>query len=974
MSIDSTSSNQTSKKLKVLTVGDGDLTLSLALARAYGKKYLSLTASVLEASREKHQQAFPDAPLEELKERNVVVLYGVDAMQLHTSKLLLGVSTKWNLVSFHHPHLGQSTLMKGNEAEHAQKHHQLLCHYLFSASQVSDLVHVCLCGKQPQTWKLLEAAEKQNLILLKTLSTAVPFARIWTPGNSETIGTSSQEDDKNNNNYNVLPEAATVESGFSAPRRYWNGKLGSRHFLGKYGYRHRRTEGDMYGGTCQDIDVSSSAHFVFATSQNHADNNNSNRPTDPDCENKICPVCRHCFETTTALDDHLLAPAIPDFTRRKRIDHNKQQLKQLSVESSTKEARSEGPPDTSHCRQLMTATVSEDCHEKRLRWFLQHKTIEGLSKRRAGSMIHRGLVLVNGEGGLDDSRILKAGNQITILHEGSTECCSDTNSSYQSADCKIEVHYRSPFDDWIVVWKPSGIRTKGEFGGTLETLMSLQEHTRYCSLSSMETSCPGFCILSSLQSRVSMKRLNVRYYVTALVHGIVPEDWYPSKEFSINKEAKWRKKRKQSEKKMNEEEYSQPDNPLTQTVIKIIPMEVASMGEVNDMTFQDNQSTTFLTTVLVVTSYPSSGSLCQFFRTAGCPVVGDIFCKREFSTLKRAVRNRLKDKLCLGTYRVDVDSVGDPNPGKESETITVQKAIPEKLSAKHWEAFLAREVNPSLTESRTRLTNTTEKRRINVIVIAHPDDESMFFLPTIQSLKQKGGLIWLLCLTNGDYDGLGKIREKELLEVGEIMGLEKTIILDNPLLQDHPSQRWDKVVVASAIRTALKHHHALLPLSNESFEFVLYTFDTKGVSGHQNHIDTHLGVCHLMVQQRLNAQTCSGDASESLLVREAWQLFSERNAIVKYLPVISWMLLILSFVSENDPFVKILNQFEQSRPNDVVRVFRLHQPTLNWRAMATHRSQFVWYRRLFVVFSCYTYYNQMRLITRITSKDNKKWR
>jgi LmbE family N-acetylglucosaminyl deacetylase len=956
---DYSTSNQISKKLKVLTVGDGDLTLSLALARAYGKEHVSLTASVLEANQEDHQQAFPDAPLKDLQDRNVAVLYGVDATQLHTSTLLLGGATKWNLVLFHHPHLGQSTLMKGNEEEHAEKHHQLLCHYLFSASQVSDLVHVCLCGTQPKTWKLLEAAEKQNLIFVKTLSTAVPFAHIWTPRNIEAIHKRSQED---SNNKVIFPEADTVEAGFAAPRRFRNGKLGSRHFLGKYGYRHRRTEGDLYEGTCQDMDVSSSAHFVFAPSQNRA--NNNTRSSFSDYDSKVCSVCHCTFETTAALDEHLLAPARPEFIRRKRVDRiqQQQQPKVASVHSS--------PTATSQCKQLVTATVSEDCHEKRLRWFLQHKTIDGLSKRRAGSMIQRGLVLVNEEVCLHDSRILKEGNQVTILQMGSTGPFSDVDSSFQSSKCKIEVHYRSPLDDWIVVWKPAGVRTKGEFDGTLETVLSVQESKPYRSLSSMETSCPGFCVLDSVHSHMSMNRLNVRYFFTVLVHGIVPDNWFPSKVLTIEKEAKWREKRKQNEKKVNEE----GENAVTQTFrIEIIPTEVVSLGKVNVATSQFKQSTTFLTTLRVVTSNPSSGSLCRFFRNAGLPVVGDIFCKREFSTLKRAVRNRLKDKLCVGNYEVEVDFfVGDIFPGNKSETVTVQKAIPEKLSAKHWDAFLSQVDSPSLPSQ--VLCRPTVNQQISIIVIAHPDDESMFFLPTIQSLKQGGGLVWLLCLTNGDYDGLGKIRAKELLEVGKLLGIGKTIILDNPLLQDHPSQKWDKVVVASAIRTALQHHYALLPLSMGPYEFVLYTFDAKGVSGHRNHIDTNLGVSHLMLQQRLNAQTCCGDSSRSILMREAWQLFSEPNVVVKYLPLVSWLLLILSLLSETCPFVKPRNQSEQSDTEVTVRVFRLHRPTLSWRVMATHQSQFVWYRRLFVVFSCYSYYNEMRLITRIVSKDIKKRR
>jgi N-acetylglucosaminylphosphatidylinositol deacetylase len=37
-------------------------------------------------------------------------------------------------------------------------------------------------------------------------------------------------------------------------------------------------------------------------------------------------------------------------------------------------------------------------------------------------------------------------------------------------------------------------------------------------------------------------------------------------------------------------------------------------------------------------------------------------------------------------------------------------------------------------------------------------------------------------------------------------------------------------------------------------------------------------------------------------------------------------------------------------------------PWLSHRAMAAHRSQFVWYRRLFVLFSRYTFFNTLQRI------------
>ncbi len=56
-----------------------------------------------------------------------------------------------------------------------------------------------------------------------------------------------------------------------------------------------------------------------------------------------------------------------------------------------------------------------------------------------------------------------------------------------------------------------------------------------------------------------------------------------------------------------------------------------------------------------------------------------------------------------------------------------------------------------------------------LLVIAHPDDETMFFLPLLYSrLLRKGNKIlsstYVLCLSNGGYYGLGDLRTSEMFE------------------------------------------------------------------------------------------------------------------------------------------------------------------------------------------------------------------
>lgn len=69
-------------------------------------------------------------------------------------------------------------------------------------------------------------------------------------------------------------------------------------------------------------------------------------------------------------------------------------------------------------------------------------------------------------------------------------------------------------------------------------------------------------------------------------------------------------------------------------------------------------------------------------------------------------------------------------------------------------------------------------------LIAHPDDEAMFFAPTVLALTcpDKNNRVTILCLSDGDAEGLGAIRKKELVKSGLILGLRRDdiMITDNP--------------------------------------------------------------------------------------------------------------------------------------------------------------------------------------------------
>ena len=68
--------------------------------------------------------------------------------------------------------------------------------------------------------------------------------------------------------------------------------------------------------------------------------------------------------------------------------------------------------------------------------------------------------------------------------------------------------------------------------------------------------------------------------------------------------------------------------------------------------------------------------------------------------------------------------------------------------------------------------------RVYLIVTAHPDDESMFMLPTITNLVKAGKTVNILCLSNGNADGLGKQREKEMEKACGFLGVTDYEVLD----------------------------------------------------------------------------------------------------------------------------------------------------------------------------------------------------
>ena len=120
---------------------------------------------------------------------------------------------------------------------------------------------------------------------------------------------------------------------------------------------------------------------------------------------------------------------------------------------------------------------------------------------------------------------------------------------------------------------------------------------------------------------------------------------------------------------------------------------------------------------------------------------------------------------------------------------------------------------------------------------------SRFFIPSITTLR-KANKLFLLCLSNGDVEGEGRKREKELEKSCRALKFEEApTIIDDPDLQDGMDVKWGPNLVAEQIN---KYLTAKMREGAEHKINMVITFDEYGVSYHPNHIAVNSGVSKVM--------------------------------------------------------------------------------------------------------------------------------
>lgn len=91
-------------------------------------------------------------------------------------------------------------------------------------------------------------------------------------------------------------------------------------------------------------------------------------------------------------------------------------------------------------------------------------------------------------------------------------------------------------------------------------------------------------------------------------------------------------------------------------------------------------------------------------------------------------------------------------------------------------------------------------------VTAHPDDESMFFVPVLRCAAAAGMRVHLLCLSTGNAEGLGDRRRGELRAAWRALALpDGTVdVVDDPRLQDGMRTVWDVDSAAAIVQDCLR--------------------------------------------------------------------------------------------------------------------------------------------------------------------------
>ncbi|KAK6533463.1 N-acetylglucosaminyl-phosphatidylinositol de-N-acetylase [Orbilia ellipsospora] len=273
-------------------------------------------------------------------------------------------------------------------------------------------------------------------------------------------------------------------------------------------------------------------------------------------------------------------------------------------------------------------------------------------------------------------------------------------------------------------------------------------------------------------------------------------------------------------------------------------------------------------------------------------------------------------------------------------------------------------------------TATSQLRNRNIaLLIAHPDDEAMFFAPTIQSITSPSlnNTLRIICFSTGDADGLGSTRKHELLRSASLLGVPSVnstvLVHDHPDLQDGMYHSWSKDLVASLLSYSLHQFENGRNDENEDANpqdevegdgipvDTIITFDSYGVSGHRNHIS-------LRTAAQWYIKVYPNKPSISLYTLTSVPLYR------KYLGVIdAFISAVIAdkatlYAGLDGPVVQEVKYDSGKAPESLMYLSGWEGYRLAQKAMTEgHKSQMIWFRWGWIALSRYMVFNDLKLDT-----------
>lgn len=282
------------------------------------------------------------------------------------------------------------------------------------------------------------------------------------------------------------------------------------------------------------------------------------------------------------------------------------------------------------------------------------------------------------------------------------------------------------------------------------------------------------------------------------------------------------------------------------------------------------------------------------------------------------------------------------------------------------------------------------------LVIAHPDDEAMFFVPIVAAIFRNTTCrrnIHVVCLSSGDFEGLGQQRKEELFLSCRHLGIatENVCVIDDVRLRDGMKEEWDSAVIANHVQSYVQ--------SKRPACAIFLTFDNYGISGHPNHIAVNSGIKLLIAQHAAHQK--SGDTYSCTHVGGKTSLSANTEGCPKNITFVAYALSSESLLFKYSGVFGIAftmlrcNVLMKSLIFTLLDTLHLHAPgTQKWttsasvkgregssildapdivtfvhcdpllvnKCMCAHASQYVWFRKLFVMFSSYTYTCQIKSV------------